>query len=185
MKLTDSTQIYKTKDVGLVLLSACSVSIYARFLVLKVYIYPILSKLVFTQLNLTNNHSNLERKKKTIMICDDERDVLDLFGLMFGSKYDVIMVDSGEECIEKYIEETNRDNKIDLILLDYRMGGMQGDSVARKIKELNGTKIILISAYDVEDGLIKELENGNYISQYVKKPIETERLTNLVSEIVR
>jgi hypothetical protein len=125
MKLTDSAQIYKTKDVGLVLLlSACSVSIYARFLVLKVYIYPILSKLVFTQLNLTNNHSNLERKKKTIMICDDERDVLDLFGL----------------------EETNRDNKIDLILLDYRMGGMQGDSVARKIKEYNGTKIILISA---------------------------------------
>jgi two-component SAPR family response regulator len=48
-----------------------------------------------------------------------------------------------------------------------------------------GPKIILISAYDVDDGLIKELENGNYISQYVKKPIETERLTNLVSEIVR
>ena len=45
-----------------------------------------------------------ERKKKTIMICDDERDVLLLFGLVFGSKYHVIMVDSGEECIERYIE---------------------------------------------------------------------------------
>ncbi|MGH9911152.1 MAG: hypothetical protein ACRD4J_08315 [Nitrososphaeraceae archaeon] len=33
------------------------------------------------------------------------------------------------------------------ILLDYRLdGGMIGDSVARKIKEYNGTKIILISA---------------------------------------
>ena len=63
-----------------------------------------------------------ERKKKTIMICDDERDVLLLFGLVFGSKYHVIMVDSGEECIERYIEETNRGNKIDLILLDYKMG---------------------------------------------------------------
>ena len=63
-----------------------------------------------------------ERKKKTIMICDDERDVLLLFGLVFGSKYHVIMVDSGEECIERYIKETNRGNKIDLILLDYKMG---------------------------------------------------------------
>ena len=45
---------------------------------------------------LTYNHSNNGRKKKTIMICDDERDVLLLFGLVFGSKYHVIMVDSGE-----------------------------------------------------------------------------------------
>ena len=28
---------------------------------------------------------------------------------------------------------------------------MFGDSVARKIKEYNGTKIILISAYDLDD----------------------------------
>jgi hypothetical protein len=33
---------------------------------------------------LTYNHSNFERKKKTIMICDDEQDVLLLFGLVFG-----------------------------------------------------------------------------------------------------
>ena len=45
---------------------------------------------------LTYSHSNNERKKKTIMICDDEQDVLLLFGLVFGSKYHVIMIDSGE-----------------------------------------------------------------------------------------
>jgi CheY-like chemotaxis protein len=136
-------------------------------------------------LNLTYNHSNFERKKKTIMICDNEPDVLQLFGLVFGSGYDVIMVHSGEECIEKYIEETNRGNKIHLILLDYKLGDMQGDSVARKIKERNGTKIILISAYDVDDGLVKELENGNYISKYIRKPIETDLLTDLVAEIIK
>jgi len=134
---------------------------------------------------LTYNHSNNERKKKTIMICDDERDVLMLFGLVFGSKYHVIMVDSGEECIERYIEETNRDNKIHLILLDYKMGGILGDSVARKIKEYSGTKIILNSAYNVDDVLVKELENGNYISKYLQKPIEIDLLTDIVSEIIK
>jgi CheY-like chemotaxis protein len=60
---------------------------------------------------------------------------------------------------------------------------MLGDSVARKIKEHNGTKIILISAYDIDDALLKELEDGNYIAKYIKKPIHTNRLVELVAEI--
>jgi response regulator RpfG family c-di-GMP phosphodiesterase len=120
---------------------------------------------------LTYNHSNFERKKKTIMICDDEPDVLLSFEGTLRSIYDIIMVDSGEKCIEKYIEEKNRGNEIHLILLDYRLGSsMFGDSVARKIKEYNGTKIILISAYDLDGALLKELEDGNYIAKYIEKP---------------
>ena len=93
-----------------------------------------------------------------MMICDDEPDMRLLYGLVFGLRYDVIMVNSGEECIERYAEETKRGNKISLILLDYKLGGMLGDSVARKIKECNETKIILNSAYDVNDVLVRELE---------------------------
>ena len=61
-----------------------------------------------------------------MMICDNEPDVLLLFGQVFKSKYDIILTDSGEECIEKYIEDTNRGNKISLILLDYKLGGIRG-----------------------------------------------------------
>jgi CheY-like chemotaxis protein len=136
-------------------------------------------------LRLTNNASNHERKKKTIMICDNERDVLQLFGLVLESRYNVITVDSGEECIEKYTEETRRGNKIHLILLDYKLGSMLGDSVARKINEYKGTNIILISAYDIDHSLVTELENGNYILKYVRKPVANNILTDLVAEIVR
>jgi len=125
-------------------------------------------------LKLTNNASNHERKKNTIMICDNEQDVLQLFGLVLESRYNVITVDSGEECIEKYTEETRRGNKIHLILLDYKLGSMWGDSVARKINEYKGTNIILISAYDIDHSLVTELENGNYISKYVKKPVAND-----------
>jgi len=154
-------------------------------MVLKVFISSV-PKLAVTHLNLTyNHHNNSERKKKTIMICENEPDVRLLFGLVLGSRYDVIMVDSGEECIEKYIEETSRGNKIHLILLDYKLEGMLGDSVARKIKQFNGTKIILNSAYNIDDVLVKELENGNYISKYIQKPIGTDCLTDLVVEIIK
>ena len=131
------------------------------------------------------NDNKFVTKKKTVMICEDEPDVLLSFEIMLKSKYNLMLVDSGEECIAKYIEEINRGNKIDLILLDYKLCDIMGDSVARKIKEYGETKIILISAFNIDGVLVKELENGSYISKYILKPIETDSLVNLIDEIVK
>jgi CheY-like chemotaxis protein len=120
------------------------------------------------------------------MICEDEPDVLLSFELLLESKYNIIMVDSGQKCVEKYIAEISRGNKIHLVLLDYKLrGGVMGDSVARKIKEYSETKVILISAYNIDDELVKELKNGSYITKYVLKPIDSERLTNLIDDIIK
>ena len=124
------------------------------------------------------------RRKKTVMICDDEQDLRLLFGLILRLKYNVIQVESGKNCIEKYIEEKNRGNKIHLILLDYRLGDMLGDAVARKIKEYNGVKIILISAYDLDNALVKELEESKFIVQFIEKPIEPDNLIEIVARTI-
>ena len=131
------------------------------------------------------NDNKFATEKKTVMICEDEPDVLLSYEIMLKSKYNLMLVDSGEECIAKYIEEINRGNKIDLVLLDYRLCDIMGDSVARKIKEYGKTKIILISAFNIDGVLVKELENGSYISKYILKPIETDSLTNLIDEIIK
>ena len=128
--------------------------------------------------------SHLDTEKKTVMICDDEQDVRQLFGKALKSKYNVILADSGEDCIDKFIDEKSQGNKIHLILLDYRLGGMFGDSVARKLKEYNGTKIILISAYNLGDTLVKNLEENKYITKYVAKPIHLTNLIELVADII-
>ena len=133
---------------------------------------------------LNNLASHFDPGKKTIMICDDERDLLELFGLALNIKYNVILVDSGKNCIDKYIDEKNHGNKIHLILLDYRLGVTFGDSVARKIKEYNGTKIILISAYDLDDEILKDLEENNYIAKFVEKPILINSLIELVADTI-
>jgi len=133
-------------------------------------------------LNCLASYSDTE--KKTVMICDDERDLLELFGKALQTKYNVILVGSGEDCIEKFIDEKSRGKKIHLVLLDYRLGSMYGDTVARKIKEYNGTKIILISAYDLDDELVKDLEENKYIAKYVEKPILLTNLIELVADII-
>ena len=131
---------------------------------------------------VTSNHP--VPNKKTVMICDDERDLLLLFGLALGLKYNVIQVGSGKDCIDKFIKEKNRGNKIHLILLDYRLGDMLGDAVARKIKEYNGVKIILISAYDLDNALVKELEESKFIVQFIEKPIEPANLIEIVARTI-
>jgi CheY-like chemotaxis protein len=81
----------------------------------------------------------------------------------------ILLVGSGEECIERFIEEKNRGNKIHLVLLDYRLGDMLGNAVAKKIGEYDGTIIILISAYDLDYTMVKELEENKSISKYIEK----------------
>lgn len=127
---------------------------------------------------------SLDAEKKTVMVCDDEQDLRLLFGLTLKLKYNVIQVESGKNCIEKYIEEKNRGNKIHLILLDYRLGDMLGDTVARKIKAYNGVKIILISAYDLDQALIKELEERKFIVEFIEKPIEPANLIEIVARTI-
>ena len=127
---------------------------------------------------------SFEAEKKTVMVCDDEQDLRLLFGLTLKLKYNVIQVESGKNCIEKYIEEKNRGNKIHLILLDYRLGDMLGDTVARKIKAYNGAKIILISAYDLDQALIKELEENKFIVEFIEKPIEPANLIEIVARTI-
>jgi CheY-like chemotaxis protein len=128
--------------------------------------------------------SDLEHEKKTVMICDDEQDLLQLFGQALRSKYNVILVSSGKECVERFIEEKERGNKIHLILLDYRLGDMFGDSVAKKIKEYNGTIIVLISAYDMDYILMNELEENRYIAKSIAKPIELVNLLGIVASTI-
>jgi CheY-like chemotaxis protein len=53
--------------------------------------------------------------------------------------------------------------------------------VAHAIKEYSGTKIILISAYDLDSSLVKELEENKYIVKYIGKPIQIPDLMKLVA----
>jgi DNA-binding response OmpR family regulator len=50
---------------------------------------------------------------------------------------------------KKYLDAKNSGRKIDVILLDYRLGDTNGYHVAHKIKELNDVKIIMITAFHV------------------------------------
>jgi response regulator RpfG family c-di-GMP phosphodiesterase len=116
-------------------------------------------------------------RKKTIMICDDEIDLLEMFKVALSEEYEILTANSGEDCIEKYFEEKKLKNKkIDILLLDYRLGNMYGDTVAKKVKELDDVKIIMISAYELDPKMVEELKQSEYIVDVIKKPVSVKSL---------
>ena len=118
--------------------------------------------------------------RKTVMICDDETDLLYLFKSALEPTYHVLAVESGRGCIERFIEEKQKGEKVDVLLLDYKLGDMLGDIVACKIHELNGVKTFLISAYELERAVVSNLMERRCIIGFMRKPI---RVSAMIKEL--
>jgi CheY-like chemotaxis protein len=120
--------------------------------------------------------------RKTILVCDDETDLLLMFRIHLESRYNVLTVDSGKACIDKLIDRKNKNEKIDLLLLDYKLGDISGDVVARKVKDIANTKIVLITAFELDDKVIQDLVQNKYVVDVIKKPILLEQLSQKIEE---
>jgi CheY-like chemotaxis protein len=80
--------------------------------------------------------------KKTILCVDDHEQSLSIRKLMLETRgYRVIVCTSGEEALEVF-----RSGGIDLVLTDLMMPGMNGDELAKHVKQVSPeTPIILFS----------------------------------------
>jgi response regulator RpfG family c-di-GMP phosphodiesterase len=126
----------------------------------------------------------LPKKQHTLLICDDEPDLLELYAAMLSDDYKIIKTSSGEECIEKYNEMKDKLENITVILLDFRIGNVTGDKIARDIREINGAKIILISAYEINHDLIQRLKDEEVIVEFVSKPVSLDTLKRIIAKTI-
>ncbi|MGD9672969.1 MAG: response regulator [Candidatus Nitrosocosmicus sp.] len=123
-------------------------------------------------------------RKKVVMVCEDESELLELYSKVLESRYEVIKVCSGNDCINKYLDQKSNGANIDLLILDYKLEDMLGDEVAKKIKEHNGIKIILLSAYNLDDPIKKDLLENKYIEKFLQKPIKMRQMIQEAMEII-
>ncbi|MFO8132590.1 MAG: response regulator [Thermoplasmatota archaeon] len=117
-----------------------------------------------------------------IMVVDDEYEVADIVKKMLESEgYDVVVANSGDECLEKLEEETP-----DLILLDIMMPGMDGWETLRNIKSSEATKDIPVSMLTAlpltpDDTMDKPLDS---IENYIVKPFTKKILLHKIRDIL-
>ena len=123
--------------------------------------------------------------RNTIMICEHDLTLMQLFQQVLGSKYNIITVDSGKECLNRYINEKVIGNKVDILLVDYRLKDLPGDIVATTVRELGGSKkrvtsTILVSTCDADKELLEELKTKDCIIESLEKPISANSLIDII-----
>jgi two-component system cell cycle sensor histidine kinase/response regulator CckA len=118
---------------------------------------------------------------ETILVVDDEkmllevsREMLELLG------YRVYAAGSGQDAIALYRE---RQNEIDLVILDMIMPGISGSEVFDCLREINpGIKVLLSSGYSINSQVGEILDRG--CNGFLQKPFRLEKLAGKAREIL-
>lgn len=120
--------------------------------------------------------------KTRILTVDDEEHILELLKYnLESSGYDVIQAETGEQAIDILVQD-----KVDMVLLDLMLPGMDGLETLRKIRsndQLKRTPVIMLTAKSDEIDTVLGLEMG--ADDYIGKPFGVHELTARIKAVFR
>jgi DNA-binding NtrC family response regulator len=110
-------------------------------------------------------------KKPTVLITDDEKSIRNsLRDILEFEDYAVLEAENGEEVFELLDE-----NRVDLMLLDIKMHGMDGIEILSKIKDENYRfPVIMISGHGNIEIAVEATKKGAF--DFIEKPPDLNRL---------
>src|SRR3954469_16543395 len=116
-------------------------------------------------------------RKHSLLIVDDEVDVLESLRHLFHRSYRVLTASSGDLALE-----TLRKNEVHLILSDQRMPGMSGDVFLSHARRLQPDAIrMLFTGYADIQAVINAVNEGN-IFRYILKPWDAVELEGVIRQ---
>jgi len=120
--------------------------------------------------------------KKTILVVDDEQDLLDLIEYNLKKEgFDVLKAEDGIKGIE-----LAREHSPNLVLLDIMMPNMDGLEVCEVMRDddkLKNIPIIFLTARGDEKTEVEGLNKGG--DDYITKPISTTKLISRIKAVMR
>ena len=118
-------------------------------------------------------------KETRVLVVDDERRYRDLLDLDLSRRgYRVLEAGDGVRALE-LVEESAPD----LVVLDLMLPDMDGYEVCRRIREVSGVPIIMLTARAEEADKVRGLRSG--ADDYVTKPFSAEELLARVEAVLR
>lgn len=116
----------------------------------------------------------------TVLIVEDDKDMLDYLSDNISEYYNVIKACNGNKAL-KILKNTN----VDLILTDVMMPETDGFELSRRVNETQALKhipIIMLTALNEEHNLQKSLELG--VDAFISKPFSIDILVLKISNIL-
>ena len=117
-----------------------------------------------------------------ILIIDDEENIVEL--LQFNLETSDYIVDYSYDGFDGFLKA--KENKPDLILLDWMLPNISGIDMLKKIrndKSLSDIPVIMLTAKNMESDKIEGLELG--ADDYITKPFSIKELLARVSSVLR
>lgn len=116
---------------------------------------------------------------KNILICDDEKDIVDALKIYLNNgDYNIYTAYNGKEAVDLVHQ-----NDIHLILMDIMMPKMDGITAMTAIRKFSNIPIILLTAKSEDADKILGLNSG--ADDYITKPFNPNEVTARVSSALR
>jgi len=114
-----------------------------------------------------------------VLIVDDEVNSLKvLAAALKNSKTEIDTARSGEEALDLF-----KKKKYDLVISDFKMGGMSGEQLLEKTKTIPpAVPFILLTAYGTIELAVNAMRKGAYT--YLTKPVNLDLLESMVNDIL-
>lgn len=121
----------------------------------------------------------LDEKTSSILVVDDEPQMLTALEDLLGEDYRVLKATSAKEALK--VVEDNED--LAVILCDQRMPKMTGDEFLAKVKHVSSATRVLVTGYADMEAVVRAVNDGK-IFGYVSKPWDPEGIRVVVHRAV-
>jgi signal transduction histidine kinase/CheY-like chemotaxis protein len=127
-----------------------------------------------------------ELKDLKVLVVDDSTTSQNIFKEMLESfAFDVTVADSGEMALTKIKNDAGSQTGYDLVIMDWKMPGMDGIEASRKIKALvdpaRKPKILMATAYGRQE-LMRQAEDVG-LDGFLIKPVNPSVMFNTIMEV--
>ncbi len=116
-----------------------------------------------------------DSRDAVILVVDDEAGAREALQIILEEEYRVVGASSGMEALE-----TLQRQRVNVVLLDLNMPGMDGIEVLSRIKEMDeDIDVIMVSAVDRASKAVEALKLGAY--DYITKPFEPDDIFSAIA----
>jgi DNA-binding NtrC family response regulator len=117
---------------------------------------------------------------RTILLVDDELEILKSVGEIL-SRFGYAVIARTEA--QAALSVVRGGAKIDLVITDYRMPGMDGLEFLNALRHMDSTvPVIVLTAYGAVESYLKSLSLG--VFEYINKPIKAKELGRVVQAAI-
>ncbi|MBC8316664.1 MAG: sigma-54-dependent Fis family transcriptional regulator [Desulfobulbaceae bacterium] len=121
-------------------------------------------------------HTDTKNNPQTVLIVDDEPDMLTMLQLVLKRQCDcqVVLAQSGKNALQKL-----KEYKPDVVITDIKMPDMDGLALLKRIRDIDDTiSIIIMTGYGTVEMAVEALKEGAY--DFLEKPFNKDHIVRTI-----